>query len=120
MAEAAGFDVMAEDQLQDYDAHGEEGGPGLCFGNRWRAAQTVVGRWWVCDTGQEHLRDVWIVAIHILGIREEIKLVLGPFAGEPGRCVDLQKGGCDMEGHLKSTIPGNVDAGLIVRIEYLW
>lgn len=89
MAETAGFNVMTENQFKDNNADGEEACTGLFFGNRWRRAKRVSRHPWVCDTWHKHLGDVRVVAIKVLGVREEKELVLGPPAGEPRRCVDV-------------------------------
>ena len=87
MAETAGFNVVAEDQLENDDADGEQSGAGVFFGDGWRRK----GRGWVacqcgriCGSRDKRLRDVGIIAVKGMGIGEEVEVVLGPSGGKPG------------------------------------
>ena len=89
MAKNAGFDVMIDDSFKYHHADGEERCTGLFFEDRWRRAIKVVRRQLVCGTWHKVLRDVWVVAINVLGVCAGGKMVLGPPAGVPRRFVDL-------------------------------
>ena len=52
-----------------------------------------------------------------MGICEEVEVVFRPPRGKPRRHMDLEKGGCDVHGYFESALPGNIDAGLVIRIE---